>query len=211
MKKRKLRIILYVFSIALLLGGVYGVEQLIKSDVFKGESVDMVEKVVPNEEPVIEDVPVVATQSAISRPYNNGSVKILKKFYDYKGEESAQEDSLVYYGNTYLQNSGVDYGMETEFEVLSILDGTVMEVLDDEVMGKTVKIKHNDDLISVYQSLGSVDVSVDTPVVQGAVIGKSGLSNVSSDLGNHLHFEIYYQGKVLNPEDCFDKLPGDLK
>ena len=122
---------------------------------------------------------------------------IVKNYYDYQGEESVQEDSLVYYGNTYMQNSGVDYGMETEFEVVSILDGTVMEVLDDEVMGKTIKIKHNNDLISVYQSLGSVDVKVNDSIYQGAIIGKSGVSNVSRDLGNHLHFEIYKDNKLI--------------
>lgn len=215
MKKRKLKAfvvpVLYVFSIAMLLGGIYVVEQLINNNVFQTESAKEEEEVVPVEEPVTSDIPVVATQAAISRPYNNSNVKIVKNYYDYQGEESVQEDSLVYYGNTYMQNSGIDYGMESEFEVVSILDGTVMEVLDDEIMGKTVKIKHNDDLISVYQSLGSVDVSVDTPVTQGMIIGKSGLSNVSRDLGNHLHFEIYYQGKVMNPENCYDKLPGDLK
>ena len=95
-----------------------------------------------------------------------------------------------------MQNSGVDYGMGSEFEVVSILDGTVMEVIDDEIMGKTVKIKHSNEMISVYQSLGSVDVKVDDKLSQGMIIGKSGEANVSSDLGNHLHFELYHNGSV---------------
>ena len=101
--------------------------------------------------------------------------------------------------------------MDSEFEVVSILDGTVTEVNDDEVMGKTIKIKHSNDLVSVYQSMGSVDVKVNDSVVQGSVLGKSGTSNVSSDLGNHLHFELYYQGSVVNPENYYDKLLGELK
>ena len=216
MKKRKLKpfvvTMLYVFSVALLLGGVYVVENIISNQTLKNtEDVEEVSDVVEDVVPVVEDVPVVATEPIIRRPYSNGGVKIVKNYYDYQGDENVQEDSLVYYGNTYMQNSGVDYGMETEFEVVSILDGTVMEVLDDEVMGKTIKIKHNNDLISVYQSLGSVDVKVDDPVTQGMIIGKSGLSNVSKDLGNHLHFEIYYQGKVINPETCYDKTVLELK
>ena len=216
MKKRKLKpfavTLLYVFSIALLLGGVYLVESLISNQTLKeAEEVPVVEDVVESVEPVPQDVPVVATDPIISRPYTNGSVKIVKNYYDYQGEENVQEDSLVYYGNTYMQNSGVDYGMETEFEVVSILDGTVMEVTDDEVMGKTIKIKHNNDLISVYQSLGSADVKANDTVTQGMIIGKSGLSNVSRDLGNHLHFEIYYQGQVMNPENCYDKTVLELK
>lgn len=216
MKKRKLKpfvvTMLYVFSVALLLGGVYVVENIISNQTLKNtEDVEEVSDVVEDVVPVVEDVPVVATEPIIRRPYSNGGVKVVKNYYDYQGDENVQEDSLVYYGNTYMQNSGVDYGMETEFEVVSILDGTVMEVLDDEVMGKTIKIKHNNDLISVYQSLGSVDVKVDDPVTQGMIIGKSGLSNVSKDLGNHLHFEVYYQGKVINPETCYDKTVLELK
>ena len=215
MKKRKLKSfvvpVIYVLSIAMLLGGVYFIQDIIQQSSFQSNEVETDETVIEDQEPISENVPVIATPTVISRPYTNANVKIVKNYYDYKADENIQEDSLVYYGNTYMQNSGVDYGLETEFEVVSVLDGTVMEVLDDEIMGKTVKIKHSDDLISVYQSLGSVDVKANDTVTQGMIIGKSGLSNVSRDLGNHLHFEIYHQGTVLNPENCYDKLPSDLK
>ena len=217
MKKRRFKSfvvpMLYLFSIAILLGGVYVIQGLITNKVFESKDVDtnQVENVEPVDDTSSEDIPVVATEPVIVRPYTNGSVKIVKNFYDYQGEENVQEDALVYYGNTYMQNSGIDYGLENEFEVVSILDGTVMEVTEDEIMGKTVKIKHNDDLISVYQSLGSIDVKANDSVTQGMIIGKSGTSNVSRDLGNHLHFEIYYKGTVLNPENCYDKIPSNLK
>ena len=209
MKKRRLKSfvvpVLYVLSIAVLLGGVYVVEQFITNNTLKAEETENVQEVVEDVVEVPEDIPVVATDPIISRPYTNSNVKIVKNYYDYQGEESVQEESIIYYGNTYMQNSGVDYGLDTEFEVVSILDGTVMEVMDDEIMGKTIKIKHSNDLISVYQSLGSVDVKENDNVTQGMIIGKSGVSNVSRDLGNHLHFEIYYQGQVINPENCYDK------
>ena len=174
----------------------------------------MIEEVILNNddylEEIINDIPVVSTDVVIVRPYTNGNVKIVKNYYDYKAEAGQQEDSIVYYGNTYMQNSGVDYGMNDEFEVVSILDGIVVEVVDDDIMGKTVKIKHSNDLISVYQSLGSVDVKIDDNVTQAMIIGKSGDSNISSELGNHLHFELYYQGRVVNPENYYDKLLGEL-
>ena len=77
-------------------------------------------------------------------------------------------------------------------------------------MGKTIKIKHSNDLISVYQSMGSVEFKVNDTVTQGTIIGKSGENNVSKDLGNHLHFELYYQGNVVNPENYYGKLLGEL-
>ncbi len=216
MKRRKLKPfvvpLMYVLSVAMLIGSVYCIERIINNRIFQSDDIEDVEDVVnEGEQNYSNDVPVVNTDPTISRPYTNGSVKIVKNFYDYQADSSSQEGSIVYYGNTYMQNSGVDYGMETEFEVVSILDGTVMEVVDDEIMGKTVKIKHTNDLISVYQSLGSVDVKENDTVTQGMIIGKSGTANVSRDLGNHLHFELYYQGSVVNPENYYDKLLGELK
>jgi len=219
MRKRKLKKIfvpvMYVMSIAMLLGSVYFIEGLINNQVFKSDVDEKVIDVISDEiieEPYqnVGDIPVLSTDVYIARPYNNANVKIVKGFYDYKADEASQQDSIVYYGNTYMQNSGIDYGMGSEFEVVSILDGTVMEVIEDEIMGKTVKIKHSNELISVYQSMGSIDVSVDTAVSQGMIIGRSGESNVSSDLGNHLHFELYYNGVVVNPLEYYDKSLNEL-
>ena len=109
-----------------------------------------------------------------------------------------------------MQNSGVDYAGSTEFDVVSILDGTVVSVTDDDILGTTIQIKHSNDLISVYQSMGSVNVQENDAITQGTVIGKSGESNISSDLGNHLHFELYHQGSVVNPEEYYGKLLGEL-
>ena len=65
-------------------------------------------------------------------------------------------------------------------------------------------------MIGVYQSMGEVVVSANDSVTQGMVIGKSGLSNIGADLGSHLHFELYYQGSVVNPENYFGKLLGEI-
>lgn len=199
----------------MLVGSVYCIERIINNTVFISNEVDDVENINLDEynnlEYDYEDIPVINADSMIIRPYLNGDVKIVKNYYDYQSESSAQENSIIYYGNTYMQNSGVDYGLDDVFDVVSILDGTVIEVIDDEIMGKTVKIKHSNDLISVYQSLGDVFVKVDDKIVQGVVIGTSGESNVSPELSRHLHFELYYKGSVVNPENYYDKYVGELK
>lgn len=217
MKRRKVKTFviygMYALSISMLLGGVYFIESLAKNEKFQSNHVEEIEGVedVVDESDDINDIPVISTEVRIIRPYNNGNVKILKNYYDYRADEMSQEDAIIYYGNTYMQNSGVDYGMGNEFEVVSILDGTVMEIIDDDVMGKTIKIKHNNDLISVYQSMGRVDVSVDQELSQGMILGVSGESSVGSDLGNHLHFELYYKGSIVNPEEYYEKLIGELQ
>lgn len=206
---------MYVASIAMLIGSVYCVEKLVNNAMFKSDNDnEATEVILNNSDTDLDDknnIPVVSTDIVIGRPYTNASIKIVKNYYDYQAEATNQEESIIYYGNTYMQNSGVDYGMDAEFEVVSILDGTVMEVTEDDIMGNTVKIKHNNDLISVYQSLGSVDVKKDDTVVQGTIIGKSGEANVSPELGNHLHFELYHQGSVVNPENYYDKKLSELE
>ncbi len=157
-----------------------------------------------------QDVPVVNTEKTIIRPYQDSDVKVARYFYDKDAEQAKQQESLIYYENTYMQNSGADYTLDTTFDVLSILDGTVIEVEDTELLGKSVKIRHENDLISVYQSLSEVSVKKDDVVTQGQVIGKSGTSALNGDLGNHLHFELYYQGQVIDPEASYNKKMSDL-
>ncbi len=215
MTKRKLKPfvvpMIYVLSIAMLIGSVYVIERAINTALLKNNEIKEVNKEEEMPQEVVEDTqPVVSTDPQIIRPYVDSNVKIVKNYYSKEADNATQENSIFYYGDTYMQNSGVDYASGSEFDVVTILDGTVMEVTDDEVMGKTIKIKHNNDLISVYQSMSNINFKKDDTITQGTIIGKSGENNISTDLGNHLHFELYYQGKVVNPEDYFGKLLGEL-
>lgn len=217
MKKRKLKPFVvpavYILSLAMLLTSVYFIEKIINNVVFKSEDVtevEEVEDVVSEDTDVTNDMPVVNTEPQIIKPYVNEKVKVVKNYYDYQADNASQEESILYYGDTYMQNSGIDYASDAEFEVVSILDGVITEIVDDEIMGKTVKIKHSNDLVSVYQSMGTVDFKVNDNVGQGAIIGVSGENNISRDLGNHLHFELYYKGNVVNPDDYYGKLTSEL-
>ena len=215
MVKRKLKSFVvpmaYLLSLVMLIGSVFVIEGAINSNMLKdtGTVSDRVDD--SSDEEIISDVePVVNTDPQIINPYVDTEVKIVRDYYNKDADNASQENSLFYYGDTYMQNSGIDYAKGSEFDVVCILDGTVIEVLDDEVMGKTIKVKHSNDLISVYQSMGTINFKVDDNITQGTVIGKSGENNISTDLGNHLHFELYYQGKVVNPLDYYGKLLGEL-
>ena len=157
-----------------------------------------------------KDIPVVATKIIINKPYIDSSVKVVKNYYDYLSSSEEQEKSIVYYENTYMQNSGIDLSSGNVFDVVSILDGEVISVKEDELLGKIVEIRHENELISVYQSLSEINVKENDKVLANQVIGKSGESNVNKDLGNHLHFELYHHGKVVNPINYFDKNVDEL-
>ena len=156
------------------------------------------------------DIPVVSTSSIIVRPYLDSNVSIYKTFYDYQDEISNQENSIILYEGTYMQNSGVDYTSDNSFDVISILDGTVINVYENEILGTSIEIRHNNDLISVYQSLSDVTVKEGDNVIQGQILAKSGLSNINRELNNHLHFELYYKGTIVNPEVYYNKSVDEL-
>lgn len=156
-----------------------------------------------------EYVPVVNQVNTILRPYLNESVTISKSFYDYESASSSQENSIIFYENTYMQNSGTDYTFKEQFDIVSVLDGTVIDVSDNEILGKTIKIRHNNDLVSTYQSLSEITVKKDDTVLRGQVIGKSGNCRLYST-DNNLHFELYYQGKNIDPEKYYNKTQDEL-
>lgn len=154
--------------------------------------------------------PVIATDAVIIKPYTNTDVVVGKYYYDFKEDSKEQENSIIFYENSYMQNSGVDYILDKSFDIINVYDGTVIKVEENELVGKTIEIKHDNNVISVYQGLNSISVKEGDVLKQGATIGKSGISKVSKELGNHLHFEIYVSGQVINPENSFGKKINEL-
>lgn len=152
-----------------------------------------------------EDTPVVKEETKMIKPYTNDKVTIGKYFYNQTDENAKQENSITYHDNTYMQNSGVDYILEESFDVVSILDGTVLDVRTDDMLGKIIEIKHDNDYVSIYQSLSTIDVKKGDIIKQGQVIGKSGTNEIDKDMGNHLHFELYLKNQVVDPSLYIDK------
>jgi len=143
----------------------------------------------------------------VMKPYTAEGVEIGKDFYDYQKDN--QENSIIYYENTYIQNTGVDYTSKNEFDVNAIADGTVVSITKDDIVGNTIKIEHSNNLISVYQSVKDVLVNENDQVTIGQVIAKSGTNSIGSELGNHLHFELYQDNILVNPEEYFQNNQGN--
>lgn len=156
------------------------------------------------------NIPVVAEPQKITRPYVDNSIKIVTNYYNSKDDEETQKNSLIFYENTYLPSTGIDYQADYDFDVISILDGVVISVKEDQILGKIVEIKHDDKIISSYQSLGEVLVKEGDEVKQGTIIGKSGTSNIQKNLGSHLHFELTIDSRNVDPEEYYDKELGNI-
>lgn len=211
MNKRNLKLyavpILYVLAILLFGTTTILIGKIISNHKFKSNEVmEYVDKeiVIDN-----EYIPVVETLPTIMKPFLIDNITINKTFYNNEDEKSNQENSIIFYKDTYMQNTGVDYKYSEVFDIVSILDGTVIEVTDNEALGKTIKIRHNNDLISTYQSLSETAVNVNDNVLRGQAIGKSGTCNLYNKDSN-LHFELSYQGKNIDPEKSYNKTEDEL-
>lgn len=210
MKKYRLKkpavIGIYALGLVAFLGTMFVVEKSFFEQSLEQPDYDYVSQTIFE-----DDIPVVNTTPTIIRPYTDKNVKIVKDFYDYRADEEKQQNSIIYYESTYLQNSGVSYGgVEEAFDVVAILDGTVTSVKEDNTLGKIVEVRHSNDIVSVYQSLSEVTVKENDEIKQGTIIGKSGSSNISKELNNHLHFELIIKGQIVNPENYYDKKVDEL-
>ncbi len=150
-------------------------------------------------------------ESRIERPYVSSNVSISKSFYDMTDDEAKQQNSLVYYENTYLQNSGFLYSSTSAFDVICAIDGKVTNVSKDEILGNFVEITHNPNLKTIYYSLSEVQVKKDDTVMSGDVLGKSGDNSLNGETENCLLFEVYHNGTAIDPEDFYNMSIEDLK
>lgn len=210
MTKRKLKkqVVYGMYAVILvaLFGTLYFIEKSTSPFTLNGkEDIQYVSKTIFD-----NDIPVVSAEKIIMKPYVDAKIKIVKAFYDYQADASEQEKALIFNENTYIQSSGVSYGGKECFEVVAILDGTVTDIKEDNLLGKVIEVSHDNGIISVYQSLSDIKVKKDDKVTQGQVIGTSGKSNIDKDLGDHLYFELIIKGSNVNPEDYYDKKVNEL-
>ncbi len=194
---------LYSLSFVAVLGTIYLLETMSVDKSFDDNTY-------VNDIIIEEEVPVVNTSEIIVKPFLSEDIKVVRNFYNYQGSEDEQKNALIHYDNTYIPNSGVDYQGKEAFDVVTILDGKVSKVMENNLLGKIIEITHDNNLISVYQSLGEVNVKEGDSVVQGQIIGKTGEANIALELGNHLHFELIHNGKNVNPEEYYDKQLDEL-
>ena len=159
-----------------------------------------------------ETIPVInASDSTIIKPYINESVKIGKTYYDYESESNSQENSLIYYENTYIQNNGVDYICENEFDVVSILDGKIISIETSEVYGNIITVEYNDNLKVNYSNVDNILVNVGYEVSQGEIIASSSISKLDTSNNQMLHFEVYFKGNSIDPENLYTMMVSELE
>ncbi len=198
--------VLYISLIFTVIVGLYFTSKVLKqSDNNSLKDITYVSKTILD-----NTIPVISVDDTISNPYTGDNVKIARYFYNLEDDMDRQKESIIYYNDTYMQSSGIDYTSENSFDVISILEGVVIDIKEDELLGKIVEIKHNNELVSSYAGLSEINVSKGENITKDMKIGKSGSNKINESLGNHLHFEVYKNGVNIDPLKVIGKKLGDI-
>lgn len=106
-------------------------------------------------------------------------------------------------------HTGVDFSAPTGTPIFASGDGKITKVeKTNRGYGYQVEIDHGYNYITKYAHMSKIDVKKGQKVKRGQVIGKVG--NTGTSVAPHLHYEIIYKGKKVNPVHYFynDLSPG---
>ena len=104
---------------------------------------------------------------------------------------------------TTTENPGIDIKGKPGSEIRTVLGGIVTTITFIRGFGTTIIIDHGNGFYTVYGHVTKVEIFEDSQVRGGEVIAYMGDS--SSINGTQLHFEIWGQGKKLDPEKWLKK------
>lgn len=102
--------------------------------------------------------------------------------------------------NLSLNHFGTDIVTEPDMIVKSVLDGVVILSTWSLEYGYTIYLQHENNLVSVYKHNAVLFKQAGVRVSAGdaiAVVGNTG----ELTTGPHLHFELWFNGTPLNPEE----------
>ncbi len=95
-------------------------------------------------------------------------------------------------------HAGIDIAAEKGTNIHSAFDGEVIEADYDQWNGNYLKIKHENDIMTVYCHCEKLNVKKGQKIRAGEVIATVG--STGSSTGPHLHFELRIDNISYNPE-----------
>ncbi len=168
-----------------------------------------------------EDIPVIATQpqpttatgtdptvtedtAAATEPTRKRTLKTMSPV---EGDPifGYSMEALSYNQTTrdWRVHNGIDLAADDNQPVMAAADGEIYTVYEDDALGHTVVIRHNDGYTTCYSSLSdSVAVKPGDQVTIGQIIGYAADSAiVESALGSHVHFSVTHYDEPMDPNE----------
>jgi hypothetical protein len=97
---------------------------------------------------------------------------------------------------------GVDIDLETGDQVKVTFEGMVRYAKYNSSYGNLVVVRHPNGLETYYAHLSQIDVKAGDYIQAGDIVGLGG--NTGRSYGAHLHFEIRFLGKPIDPSQLID-------
>jgi hypothetical protein len=107
------------------------------------------------------------------------------------------------YHNAWMEHKGLDFTAPYGTPVYATGDGIVAEAYNSPSYGNVIFIDHNFDFETRYAHLARFIVSKGQKVKRGEIIGYVGNTGIST--APHLHYEILFSGKHINPINFFQR------
>lgn len=119
--------------------------------------------------------------------------KVITSQYGYRDHPVAGEEKFHY---------GIDMAADRGTPIVATRSGTVTMATYDDNSGYFVYIDHMDGMGSCYMHMDKYIVTPGQFVLTGQIIGYCGDTGAST--GVHLHFEVYKNNVMVNPNDYID-------
>ena len=101
-------------------------------------------------------------------------------------------------------HTGLDIGAAYGATIVAADGGTITKATVYGGYGNCVMINHGNGYVTLYGHMSSIAVSEGQSVSQGDTIGYVGSTGLST--GPHCHFEVWYNGSRIDPEQFFTGL-----
>lgn len=163
----------------------------------------------PNTADVVATQPNGNTEPSEESRTPKSSLKVVAPV-DGEPLNSFAADYLAYNSTTrdWRTHEGVDLAAAAGSTVKAAADGTVYTIYDDESLGTTVVLRHDNGYTTHYSNLAEeVGVKVGDTLRAGDALGTVGTTaNIETASEPHLHFEVYRNNAPVDPTE-FLKTP----
>jgi len=105
------------------------------------------------------------------------------------------------------RHDGLDFTSTIGAPILATADGRVTRSGWEDSYGNVIEITHDQGFVTRYAHISTRRVNVEQRVKRGDRIADVGSTGRST--GPHLHYEVYYNGRVINPLEVLKHLSSE--
>lgn len=161
----------------------------------------------PDDNPVVKPTPGEDDDPVVKPTPDDPVVTKIKVYFlapvNYQSVTMQYSEEVAVFNKTlnyWSTHKALDLAAADGTDVLSMYDGTVVDVYESYGMGNVVKIDHGENVVATYASLGDVQVVKGQVVSAGEKIGTvSTTASYEFSDGAHLHLEVSKDGVAVDP------------